>query len=78
MNRERSKQPESERGQPAGYDRRTGEVHGSGADAGGAGTLKEDYDADPMAGGGAEPEGGPRPIDEAEHGARDRLEGKHV
>ena len=41
---------DSERGKPAGFDRRSGEVHGSGADAGGGGQGREDYDQDPMAG----------------------------
>ena len=74
---DRQQGDESERGQRASHDRRTGEVHGSGSDAGGAGSGKEDYDADPIAGSGAEPVGGPRPLDEAEHGPRDRLEGQH-
>ena len=54
----------SERGRPAGFDPVSGEVHGSGSGAGG-GNPGEDHDHDPMAGSGAEPEGGPRPADEA-------------
>jgi hypothetical protein len=42
------------RGQRASFDQRTGEVQGSGSGAG-AGAPGEDYDDDPMAGGGAEP-----------------------
>ena len=68
----------NERGERATYDRSTGEVHGSGSGAGGEGNPNEDYDSDPQGGGGADPMGAPRPIDEAEHGPRDRLEGKHV
>ena len=40
----------SERGQPAKFDRRSGEVHGSGSGAGGGGNPDEDYDADGKAG----------------------------
>ncbi|MDB5693946.1 MAG: hypothetical protein JWO81_3009 [Alphaproteobacteria bacterium] len=53
-----------ERGKPAGFDRRSGEVHGSGAGAGGNNPA-EDYDDDPISGGGREPIGGPRPRGEA-------------
>jgi hypothetical protein len=56
---------ESERGKPASFDPRTGEVHGSGSGAGGGGNRGEDYDGDSMAGAGAPPQQGPRPIDEA-------------
>ena len=66
-----------ERGKRASFDRATGEVHGSGSGAGGEGNPNEDYDSDPQAGGGADPMGAPRPIDEAERGPRDRLEGQH-
>ena len=52
---------ESERGKPATFDPKTGEVHGSGSGAGGGGNPREDYDQDPMAGAGAEPAHGPRP-----------------
>ena len=56
---------DSERGKPAGFDRRSGEVHGSGADAGGGGQGREDYDQDSMAGSGQEPPHGARPADRA-------------
>jgi hypothetical protein len=56
---------ETERGQPATFDPRTGEVHGSGSGAGGGGNPGEDYDQDSMAGSGAEPPHGPRKADEA-------------
>ena len=51
---------DSERGKPATFDPKTGEVHGSGSGAGGGGNPREDYDQDPMAGAGAEPPHGPR------------------
>lgn len=57
---------DSERGRPATFDPRTGEVHGSGSGAGGGGNPHEDYDQDPMAGAGAEPAHGPRAGDEAD------------
>jgi hypothetical protein len=57
--------PGNERGRPATFDPKTGEVHGSGSGAGGGGNPREDYDDDPMAGAGAEPVGGARPIDRA-------------
>ena len=41
-----------ERGQPASFDPKSGEVHGSGSGAGGGGNPAEDYDQDPMAGSG--------------------------
>ena len=53
-----------ERGQPASFDRRTGEVHGAGSGAGGNNPA-EDYDDDPISGGGREPVGGPRPESQA-------------
>jgi hypothetical protein len=53
-----------ERGQPAGFDRKTGDVHGAGSGAGGNNPA-EDYDDDPASGGGSDPIGGPRPRDEA-------------
>ena len=56
---------ESERGKPATFDPKTGEVHGSGSGAGGGGNSEEDYDQDPMAGSGAEPPHGPRSAGEA-------------
>ncbi len=63
--REREKPEESERGQRASFDPKTGEVHGSGSGAGGNGNPNEDHDSDPMGGGGRKPQGGPRPIDKA-------------
>lgn len=54
-----------ERGQPASFDPKSGEVHGSGSGAGGGGNPGEDYDGDPMAGAGSEPAGGPRSRDKA-------------
>lgn len=66
---------ESERGKRASFDAKSGEVHGSGSGAGGGGNRDEDYDQDPMAGSGAEPEGGPREIDEAVKRPIDRDEG---
>ena len=62
---------QSERGKPASFDRRTGEVHGSGSGVGGEGNPNEDYDQDSMAGSGAEPDG-TQPVEK-----RDRLEGQH-
>ena len=53
---------ESERGRPATFDPKSGEVRGSGSGAGG-GNPSEDYDQDPMAGSGAEPPHGPRSAD---------------
>ncbi len=41
-----------ERGRPAGFDRHSGNVHGSGSGAGGAGDEREDYDGDSSAGAG--------------------------
>jgi hypothetical protein len=59
---------ESERGQRASVDRKTGEVHGSGSGTGGNGKPREDYDSQAYAGGGgAKAVGGPKPIDKAEH-----------
>jgi len=56
---------ESERGKPASFDSRTGEVHGSGSGAGGGGNPNEDYDQDPAGGGGEEEIGGPHPLKES-------------
>jgi hypothetical protein len=56
---------ESERGEPASFDPKSGEVLGSGSGAGPGGKRGEDYDGDPMAGAGKEPAGAARPIDEA-------------
>lgn len=55
----------SERGKPATFDPRSGEVHGSGSGAGGGGNPDEDFDSDPMAGAGQEPPHAARPIDRA-------------
>jgi hypothetical protein len=43
-------QGQDERGKRAHVDRSTGEVHGSGSNAGGAGTAGEDYDQDSAGG----------------------------
>jgi hypothetical protein len=64
-----------ERGRPAGFDPRSGEVHGSGSGAGGGGNPAEDYDQDPMAGSGAEPPHGPRTEAEAAERPIDPDEG---
>ena len=63
-----------ESGQPAGFDPVSGEVRGSGSGAGG-GNAGEDHDSDPMAGSGAEPEGGPRPAGDSAHRPIDPDEG---
>lgn len=55
-----SDRQDSERGEPATFDPQSGEVHGSGSGAGANGNPSEDYDDDPMAGGGKDPAGGPR------------------
>lgn len=55
----------SERGRPATFDPKSGEVGGSGSGAGG-GNRGEDFDTDSKAGSGAEPEGGPRPAAQGE------------
>jgi hypothetical protein len=39
-----------ERGERGGFDPQTGEVHGSGSNAGGGGTAGEDYDQDTAGG----------------------------
>lgn len=62
----------SERGKPATFDSKTGEVQGSGSGAGGGGNPNEDYDQDSMAGADAEPPHGPRTADGAADGAADR------
>jgi hypothetical protein len=54
-----------ERGEVASFDPRSGEVHGSGSDAGGGGTAAEDYDQDSAAGSGEEPPHAARPIGQA-------------
>lgn len=48
-----------ERGQRAGFDPRSGEVHGSGSGAGGSGNPAEDYDRDSKAGSGMKPTASP-------------------
>jgi hypothetical protein len=68
---------ESERGKRASFDPQRGEVHGSGSGAGGGGNPAEDFDPDPMAGGGADPRGGPTPADAAERPSRDRHQGQY-
>ena len=57
-------QEQDERGDRARFDRKTGEVHGSGSNAGGGGTAGEDYDQD-SAGGStkADPQAPPRGTD---------------
>ena len=65
----------SERGQPATFDPKSGEVRGSGSGAGGGGNPREDYDQDPMAGAGAEPAHGPGAADSAAGRAVDPDEG---
>lgn len=64
-----------ESGKPAGFDPVSGEVEGSGSGAGG-GNPGEDHDSDPMAGSGAEPEGGPRPAEGAARRPIDPGEGR--
>ena len=66
---------ESERGKPATFDPKTGEVRGSGSGAGGGGNPREDYDQDTMAGSGAEPPHGPRSKDQAAERPIDPDEG---
>lgn len=67
---------ENERGKPATFDRESGEVHGSGSGAGGGGNRQEDFDSDPMAGGGQEPPHAARPIDKRAERAVDPDEGR--
>lgn len=64
-----------ESGEPAGFDPVSGEVHGSGSGAGG-GNPGEDHDSDPMAGSGAEPEGGARPAADSANRPIDPDEGR--
>ena len=64
-----------ERGQPATFDRDSGEVHGSGSGAGGGGNPGEDHDMDPMGGAGRKQAGGPRSFDEADERPVDPDEG---
>ncbi len=65
---------ESERGKRASFDPKSGEVHGSGSNAGGGGNRREDYDTDPHGGGGPKPHGA-RPIDQADPRPIDPDEG---
>lgn len=64
-----------ERTRRASFDRKSGEVHGSGSGAGGGGNPREDYDSDPMGGAGAEPQGGPRTIDDAARAPKEKHQG---
>jgi hypothetical protein len=59
-----------ERGKPASFDPRSGEVHGSGSGAGGGGNRDEDYDDDSAAGFDRRPAGEAvrRPNDPDEEG----------
>lgn len=66
---------ESERGKPATFDPKSGEVHGSGSGAGGGGNPDEDYDGDPMAGAGRDLPGRPKTIDKADQRPIDEDEG---
>ncbi len=75
MAEDESERDGSERGRPATFDPKTGEVHGSGSGAGGGGNRGEDYAQDPMAGAGAEPPHGPRTADEAKDRPIDPDEG---
>ena len=54
-----------ERGKRASFDSVSGEVHGSGSGAGANAGAREDYDDDPISGGGEDQVGGPRPRDRA-------------
>ena len=69
------KDADGERARRASFDPATGEVHGSGSGAGGGGNPREDYDSDAAGGGGAEPQGGPRTVDEATRRPRDKHQG---
>jgi hypothetical protein len=73
---QRESDPIGERGSHAAVDRATGEVHGSGAGAGGN-NPGEDYDGDSIAGGGVDPVGGPKDIDDAVQRPLDRHQGRH-
>ena len=66
---------ESERGQRASFDPKSGEVHGSGSGAGGGGNPDEDFDSDSVGGGGQEPSHAARSIDEAAERPIDKDEG---
>jgi hypothetical protein len=66
---------DEERGKRATFDPDSGEVHGSGSGAGGGGNPGEDYDGDPMGGGGEEPAGAPRPASDGDRRPIDPDEG---
>jgi hypothetical protein len=66
----------AEHGKRASFDPVSGEVHGSGSGAGGSGNPGEDYDSDPMGGGGAKPAAGPRPEEDAADRPIDADEGR--
>lgn len=66
---------DKERGQRATFDRRTGEVHGSGSGAGGSGNPAEDYDRDSKAGSGMKPTASPK-IENADDDRSARPEGE--
>ena len=70
-----SERKDTERGERATFDPVSGEVHGSGSGAGANANPSEDYDDDPMAGGGEDAIGGPRPADKAKDRAIDPDEG---
>jgi len=70
MASDRKSSPPTERGKRASFDRRTGEVHGSGSGAGRDGNTDEDYDSDSTGGGAERP--GESPTDEAKQHPRDR------
>jgi hypothetical protein len=55
---------DDERGKPATFDPKSGEVHGSGSGAGGGGNPREDYDSDEKSGARTPAHGAPRPIEE--------------
>lgn len=72
---DRNEDAQSDRGKRAGFDSVSGEVHGSGSGAGANSGSDEDHDDDPMAGGGSDAVGGPRPESEAIHRPTDAHEG---
>jgi hypothetical protein len=64
-----------ERGKPASFDPRTGEVHGSGSGTGGGGNRDEDYDDDSAGGFDRRPAGAPGPVGGAVRRPNDPDEG---
>lgn len=66
---------DKERGRPAGFDAKSGEVSGSGSGAGAGGHPDEDYDKDSAAGARHEPAGAARPIGKAADRPIDSGEG---